>query len=80
MNWKNVIFAVLISILSFALLVVSFALIGGQIGLILGFIFPLIAYAMNYKKFKEEFWTSFFISLVIIAILVLGGLKLFVFK
>lgn len=43
-----------------------------------GLIFPLVAYVVTYKRYPEQFWKAFFGSVVLGAVLLIGGFWLFV--
>lgn len=42
-----------------------------------GLIFPLLAYVVTYKRYPEQFWKAFFGSVVLGAVLLIGGFWLF---
>ena len=76
----RLLYATLLDVLGFILLVVGMILLprslNNQLLYLLLFAIPFFFYFLSWKYFKEEFWKAFVVSLVVIAVVVLGGFKL----
>ncbi|MAG45163.1 MAG: hypothetical protein CMH63_00115 [Nanoarchaeota archaeon] len=59
------------------------ALTGIFLGIIIApiylFLIPLIAFFISWWKYKENFWKSFLISLIVITVLIILGIILFIY-